>query len=158
MFRGFRLFGHPSHPMMNHVPIGTWLVSVPFDVLGLWSGSPLWWAVSFWSIVAGPVAAAHDGAQRNGRLRDQRATLSPGMPSHHSHDLDAHRRGRVCVEPGLSARPGASGFHVTPAGYRLRLPRVAASDGWRLARREIGLRSWRRCAQISHLIVIGTRG
>ena len=57
MVHGFRLFGHPSHPMMNHVPIGTWLVSVPFDVLGLWLGSPLWWAVSFWSIVAGLAAA-----------------------------------------------------------------------------------------------------
>lgn len=58
MFRGFRVLGHPSHPMMNHVPIGTWLVSLPFDVLGLCFGSPLWWAVSFWSIVAGMVAAA----------------------------------------------------------------------------------------------------
>jgi uncharacterized membrane protein len=58
MSHGFRLFGHPLHPMMNHVPMGTWLVSVPFDVLGLWSESPLWWAVSFWSIVAGLAAAA----------------------------------------------------------------------------------------------------
>lgn len=53
----FRVFGHPSHPMMNHVSLGTWLVAAPFDVLGLWLGSPVWWVVSFWSIVAGLAAA-----------------------------------------------------------------------------------------------------
>ncbi len=44
--------------MLNHVPLGLWAVSVPFDLLGLWFGSPVWWAVSFWNVVLGLVAAA----------------------------------------------------------------------------------------------------
>jgi uncharacterized membrane protein len=58
MSREFRLLGHPLHPILNHVPIGLLSITVPFDVLGLWLGSPFWWAVSYWNIVAALVAAA----------------------------------------------------------------------------------------------------
>jgi uncharacterized membrane protein len=56
MFHGFRLFGHPLHPIMNHLPIGLLSVAPPFDILGLWSGSDIWWAISYWNIVIALIA------------------------------------------------------------------------------------------------------
>lgn len=55
---GLRLFGHPAHPALVHVPLGLWLTSAAWDTLAVWRGGPLAWQISFDCLVAGLVTAA----------------------------------------------------------------------------------------------------
>lgn len=57
MFSEFRLFGHPPHPILNHVPIGLLSVTVLFDLVGFFYESDVSWAVSYWIIVVALLAA-----------------------------------------------------------------------------------------------------
>ncbi len=53
-----RLFGHPVHVALVHFPIGLLIAALPFDALGLWRGAnSVWWAMGFWDIVLGLIAA-----------------------------------------------------------------------------------------------------
>jgi uncharacterized membrane protein len=56
---GFRIrvFGHPLHPMLVHLPLGLLFVSVLWDALGWIRGEALWSALSFWCITVGLVTA-----------------------------------------------------------------------------------------------------
>ena len=48
--KGFRLFGHPVHPLLVHFPIGLWSISILSDILGIWRANAFWWHFSFWCI------------------------------------------------------------------------------------------------------------
>ena len=49
---------HPLHPMLVAFPIGLWVFSFVFDVIGRMTGNGLMWAAGFYCIVAGCVMAA----------------------------------------------------------------------------------------------------
>jgi uncharacterized membrane protein len=49
--------GHPLHPLFTHFPMALWMVSLLWDLLGIWRGDPLWWSFSFWSIAVGLIFA-----------------------------------------------------------------------------------------------------
>ncbi|HTC92579.1 MAG TPA: DUF2231 domain-containing protein [Terriglobales bacterium] len=49
---------HPLHPMLVAFPIGLWVFSFVFDLLGRMSGNGLLWAAGFYCVVAGCVMAA----------------------------------------------------------------------------------------------------
>ncbi len=55
--RGLRVLGHPVHPALAAFPIAFLSGSVLADAVALWQSDPFWWAVSFWVVVAGVVAA-----------------------------------------------------------------------------------------------------
>lgn len=57
MNRGFRLLGHPLHPIVLHLPLGLFSASLPLDVLAIGLGTPSLWMVSFWTIVFGLIMA-----------------------------------------------------------------------------------------------------
>jgi uncharacterized membrane protein len=48
-----RLLGHPVHPMLIVFPLGLLATAVAFDIVGLVSGDPSWFRISFWMIAAG---------------------------------------------------------------------------------------------------------
>ena len=50
--------GHPVHPMLVAFPIGLWVFSFVFDVLGRISGNSTLWAAGFYCVIAGCVMAA----------------------------------------------------------------------------------------------------
>jgi nitrite reductase/ring-hydroxylating ferredoxin subunit/uncharacterized membrane protein len=50
--------GHPVHPMLVAFPIGLWVYSFIFDVLGRISGTSTLWAAGFYCVIAGCVMAA----------------------------------------------------------------------------------------------------
>lgn len=56
LFSEFRLFGHPPHPILNHVPIGLLSVTILFDLAGLWSKMDVFWTISYWNIVVALLA------------------------------------------------------------------------------------------------------
>jgi uncharacterized membrane protein len=47
------ILDHPLHPIFTHFPMGLLIISMLWDVLGLWSGNSLWWNISYWSIAVG---------------------------------------------------------------------------------------------------------
>lgn len=55
--KGLRVFGHPLHAVLSDVPVGLLGTSLVWDAVGVFSGEPLWWAISFWSIALGLAAA-----------------------------------------------------------------------------------------------------
>jgi uncharacterized membrane protein len=59
---GLRLFGHPAHTVLVHLPLGLWAASAAWDALGFLGVGPdagaLFSQVAFWCIVGGLVAAA----------------------------------------------------------------------------------------------------
>lgn len=57
MAKGLRVFGHPLHAALSHFPMGLLGTSLLWDVIGVWRGEAVWWAVSYWSVVAGLVTA-----------------------------------------------------------------------------------------------------
>ncbi len=57
MAQGLRVFGHPLHAALSHVPMGLLGTAPLWDALGLWRGDASWWAVSYWSVAAGLAAA-----------------------------------------------------------------------------------------------------
>jgi nitrite reductase/ring-hydroxylating ferredoxin subunit/uncharacterized membrane protein len=50
--------GHPVHPVLVVFPIGLWVFSFVFDVLGRISGNGTLWAAGFYCIIAGCIMAA----------------------------------------------------------------------------------------------------
>lgn len=50
-----KLFGHPIHPMLIVFPLGLLATAVAFDIVGLVSGDPTWYLISYWMIAAGIV-------------------------------------------------------------------------------------------------------
>jgi len=71
-------YGHPFHPIMVTIPIGTWIASVVFDIVGLLSDDPTPYVIAAQILVAigiiGAVVAAVFG------LLDL-ATLASGTPA-----------------------------------------------------------------------------
>lgn len=57
MARGLRVFGHPLHAALSHVPMGLLGTALLWDCLGAWRGEAVWWAVSYWGVAAGLAAA-----------------------------------------------------------------------------------------------------
>lgn len=57
MGKGLRVFGHPLHAVLSDFPLALLGTSLLWDAVGVWRGEPVWWAISFWSIVAGLAAA-----------------------------------------------------------------------------------------------------
>lgn len=57
MKQGPRLFGHPVHPMLTHLPVGL-LTTVPgWELAGLATNHAAWWSTGFRVLVVGVVAA-----------------------------------------------------------------------------------------------------
>src|SRR5438874_5389681 len=52
-----RISSHPIHPMLVALPLGLWIGSWIFDVIGAISGNAYLFAASFYSAVAGIVGA-----------------------------------------------------------------------------------------------------
>jgi uncharacterized membrane protein len=50
-----KLLGHPVHPMLVVVPLGSFIAAVVFDGLYLWRGDASLATVGFWNIAAGVV-------------------------------------------------------------------------------------------------------
>jgi uncharacterized membrane protein len=50
-----KLFGHPIHPMLIVVPLGSFIAAVVFDGIFLWRGNPGFATVGYWNIAAGIV-------------------------------------------------------------------------------------------------------
>ena len=57
MSKGLRVFGHPLHAVLSDFPLALLGTSLLWDVIGLWRGESVWWAISFWNIAAGLLAA-----------------------------------------------------------------------------------------------------
>jgi uncharacterized membrane protein len=57
MGKGLRVFGHPLHAVLSDFPLALLGTSLLWDAAGLRRGEAVWWAISFWSIAAGLVAA-----------------------------------------------------------------------------------------------------
>jgi len=57
MNNGLRVFGHPLHAMLSDFPLALLGSSVLWDLVGLWRGEDVWWAISFWTIALGLAAA-----------------------------------------------------------------------------------------------------
>lgn len=55
--KGLRLFGHPLHPSLVHLPIGLLVGGTIWDAAALWTGSPFWWRAAFWTLALGAVSA-----------------------------------------------------------------------------------------------------
>jgi uncharacterized membrane protein len=51
------VLGHPVHPALAAFPLAFLSGSVLADGMALLRVDPFWWAVSFWAVVAGVVAA-----------------------------------------------------------------------------------------------------
>jgi uncharacterized membrane protein len=58
MAKGLRVFGHPLHAALSHIPMGLLGTALLWDAVGIWRGEAVWWAVSYWSVAAGLAAAA----------------------------------------------------------------------------------------------------
>lgn len=52
-----RLASHPLHPILIVFPLGLWIGSWIFDVLGYFTGNNLLWAAGFYCVIAGCVGA-----------------------------------------------------------------------------------------------------
>lgn len=50
-----KLLGHPVHPMLVVVPLGSFIAAVIFDGLYLWRGNAALATVGYWNIAAGVV-------------------------------------------------------------------------------------------------------
>jgi uncharacterized membrane protein len=55
--RGLRMLGHPLHPALAAFPIAFLSGSVLADAIALLRADPFWWAVSFWVVATGVLAA-----------------------------------------------------------------------------------------------------
>lgn len=50
-----KLLGHPVHPMLVHLPLGLFIMTVVFDALHLWRGTPVFAAVAYWNSIGGVI-------------------------------------------------------------------------------------------------------
>jgi uncharacterized membrane protein len=57
MAKGLRLFGHPLHAALSHLPMGLLGTTLLWDALGAWRAESTWWAVSYWGVAAGLLSA-----------------------------------------------------------------------------------------------------
>jgi uncharacterized membrane protein len=48
-----KLLGHPVHPALVVIPLGTFIVAVVFDALYLWQDNGTFASVAYWNIAAG---------------------------------------------------------------------------------------------------------
>jgi nitrite reductase/ring-hydroxylating ferredoxin subunit/uncharacterized membrane protein len=48
---------HPIHPFLVSFPIGLWISSVVFDLIGIAADKPMFWSVGFYAAIAGCVGA-----------------------------------------------------------------------------------------------------
>lgn len=55
--KGLRVLGHPLHAVLSDVPVGLLGTSLVWDLVGIWRGETVWWAISFWVIALGLGAA-----------------------------------------------------------------------------------------------------
>lgn len=53
MNKGLRVLGHPLHAVLSDFPIALLGTSLLWDLIGLWRGEAVWWAISFWTIALG---------------------------------------------------------------------------------------------------------
>ncbi|HVZ38096.1 MAG TPA: DUF2231 domain-containing protein [Candidatus Kapabacteria bacterium] len=53
-----RLFGHPVHPPLVHLPMGALPLAFVADIVAIMDGSRQWWFIAFWLLVAGLCGAA----------------------------------------------------------------------------------------------------
>lgn len=72
-----RFSGLSFHSLFVHFPVALLPVSLLWDLVGIWTGGSLWWALSFWTLVAGLVAVLP--AVVTGFI--EYAQLSPGTPA-----------------------------------------------------------------------------
>lgn len=110
MAKGLRVFGHPLHAALSHVPMGLLGTAVLWDVVGVWRGEAVWWAVSYWSVAAGLAAAcvaACAGAVDYAAIEEGDAALGTG-----SRHLTFVLGALVPYVVGMFARGGPEG----PAG------------------------------------------
>jgi len=52
------LGSHPIHPMLVFFPLGLWITSFAFDVIGTWTQNDVLWTGGFYLIIGGCVGAA----------------------------------------------------------------------------------------------------
>lgn len=52
-----RIFGHPAHAALVHVPIALCSVSPLWDVIGLWTSEALWTRFAYWSLLFGLIGS-----------------------------------------------------------------------------------------------------
>ena len=57
MSKGLRVFGHPLHAALSHLPMGLLGVALLWDAVAVWRGEAVWWAISYWSVAAGLASA-----------------------------------------------------------------------------------------------------
>lgn len=55
---GFRLLGHPVHPLLTDFPIALWSASLLADFVGIWRGQAVYGQFAFWAIALGLIVAA----------------------------------------------------------------------------------------------------
>lgn len=82
MNRGLRVFGHPVHAILSDFPLALMATSLLWDLLGLWRGEAVWWAISFWSIALGlavAVLAAFAGAVDYAAIPQESAALGTAL-------------------------------------------------------------------------------
>ena len=53
-----QIASHPIHPMLVAFPVGLWITSFIFDLIGAWSHEQAYFTASFYMIIAGCVGAA----------------------------------------------------------------------------------------------------
>jgi len=113
MKTGARLFGHPLHPALVHFPLALWSVTWAWDLLGVWTGSDVWWQTGFWCLVAGTVMAAP--AAITGLM--ELVTLEDGHPA-----ADVAMRHMLIMGCAFAVYVGAlvvRGGPLMPEGWRL---------------------------------------
>jgi uncharacterized membrane protein len=75
--KGARIAGHPVHPALVHFPVALWSVTWAWDLLGVCTGSAVWWQTAFWCLAAGTIMALPAAAAGAMEL----AALEKGHPA-----------------------------------------------------------------------------
>lgn len=82
MAKGLRVLGHPLHAILSDFPLALLGTSLLWDVIGVWRGEPVWWAISFWNIALGlaaALAAATVGAIDYAAIKQGSPALGTGL-------------------------------------------------------------------------------
>src|SRR5438874_6681393 len=58
MRAGVHIKSHPLHPILVVFPLGLWITSFAFDLIGVAAGNSLLWAAGFYCIIGGCIMAA----------------------------------------------------------------------------------------------------
>jgi hypothetical protein len=119
-----RLFGHPLHASIVHLPLGLLASVAAWDIASLLLEAPIWWAVSFWSLALGtaatmrPITGTETGRPESLSLvasaRAGGVATRPRLPS-------------MTLGSNLALRPPSDGFiesgSLTTSSARARLGR-----------------------------------